>query len=408
MAESTHLSRTFSDQGVRLRLRKEARSLGGYVYTDKLCVGASLLTTGSNGSSLKRVHGGMSSPPETYTQHQQSAGFGGPVGDAHYVPSYGTPVKRQRSDSGPTNPNTYPAFASNGASLYANNPAMGRSFGSQSQNYAPGQDFMSFNLPQAPAGATLPPSTGPTSGSSVGDTAAWSRPFQQGAMQASASGMPAFTYGRTSATPRPMYFDPQQSRMHYPGHPQSDANYGYGLATPTSNSDNAIGHDQNYAQAQSDFNANAASAAQGLPGQPQFQQDLSGDFDSYEGRSTSGEATGSSLHATAHANTSGLSFDHLPQASGHYPIHGPQTRQESISNLFDVSAGYSSNSGSFESPGSQNPAAMSTLNSEWSGAQYQTQQSNPGQRLPQQTMESFGEHPSSSGYPTPQTSKWPH
>jgi hypothetical protein len=29
LRESTHLSRTFSDQGVRLRLRKEARSLAG-------------------------------------------------------------------------------------------------------------------------------------------------------------------------------------------------------------------------------------------------------------------------------------------------------------------------------------------------------------------------------------------
>lgn len=31
LKESTHLSRTFSDQGVRLRLRKEARTLAGYV-----------------------------------------------------------------------------------------------------------------------------------------------------------------------------------------------------------------------------------------------------------------------------------------------------------------------------------------------------------------------------------------
>ena len=31
LMESTHLSRAFSDQGVRLRLRKEARTLAGYV-----------------------------------------------------------------------------------------------------------------------------------------------------------------------------------------------------------------------------------------------------------------------------------------------------------------------------------------------------------------------------------------
>lgn len=30
--ESTHLSRTFSDQGVRLRLRKEQRTITGYVF----------------------------------------------------------------------------------------------------------------------------------------------------------------------------------------------------------------------------------------------------------------------------------------------------------------------------------------------------------------------------------------
>lgn len=29
LMESTHLSRTFSDQGVRLRLRKEARNMAG-------------------------------------------------------------------------------------------------------------------------------------------------------------------------------------------------------------------------------------------------------------------------------------------------------------------------------------------------------------------------------------------
>ena len=31
LSESTHLSRTFSDQGVRLRLRKEPRSITGCV-----------------------------------------------------------------------------------------------------------------------------------------------------------------------------------------------------------------------------------------------------------------------------------------------------------------------------------------------------------------------------------------
>lgn len=32
LVESTHLSRTFSDQGVRLRLRKENRNVAGYAH----------------------------------------------------------------------------------------------------------------------------------------------------------------------------------------------------------------------------------------------------------------------------------------------------------------------------------------------------------------------------------------
>lgn len=37
--ESTHLSRTFSDQGVRLRLRKEQRTITGYVrLPTRICV----------------------------------------------------------------------------------------------------------------------------------------------------------------------------------------------------------------------------------------------------------------------------------------------------------------------------------------------------------------------------------
>ncbi len=35
LCESTHLSRTFADQGVRLRLRKEPRTLTGYVGSVK-------------------------------------------------------------------------------------------------------------------------------------------------------------------------------------------------------------------------------------------------------------------------------------------------------------------------------------------------------------------------------------
>jgi hypothetical protein len=33
LVESTHLSRTFSDQGVRLRLRKENRNVAGFAYS---------------------------------------------------------------------------------------------------------------------------------------------------------------------------------------------------------------------------------------------------------------------------------------------------------------------------------------------------------------------------------------
>lgn len=79
LSESSHLSRTFSDQGVRLRLRKEPRHL-------------------SNNGGVKRSYQDEPSPPQVQRQ------------GSHY--GYDTPsTKRQRSDSDYNNPHAYPPYA---------------------------------------------------------------------------------------------------------------------------------------------------------------------------------------------------------------------------------------------------------------------------------------------------------
>jgi len=205
--------------------------------------------------------------------------------------------------------------------------------------------------------------------------------------------------------------------MQQPSQGQTDTSFGYGLATPTSNPDNALGQNQGYSQTQGEYGTHAANST---VGQAQYHQDVTGDFGSYDNRSTTGDPATSNLHPTAQPTASGLSFDHLPQATSgqQYQTHQPASTTQSslggLSNLFDVSGAYST-SGGFEPSGLPNAGSMSTLNSEWSGAPpYGTQTPGPGQppRLPQQqgsAIEGFGGDHHSSGYPTPQTNtKWSH
>ncbi|TKX20564.1 hypothetical protein C1H76_7375 [Elsinoe australis] len=109
LEESTHLSRTFADQGVRLRLRKESRTMGGgssrkrsYPYTSQPAAGpsrqatsgrsstsyGSSQVTGSAYSQLSRSpskrqrseegqYGGYSLPARPLTTHEQSSPYSG-------------------------------------------------------------------------------------------------------------------------------------------------------------------------------------------------------------------------------------------------------------------------------------------------------------------------------------------
>ncbi|GIZ45357.1 hypothetical protein CKM354_000852900 [Cercospora kikuchii] len=79
MSESTHLTRTFSDQGVKLRVRKDNRAI-------------------SSISGQKRAYNG--SPPDTTSPSVHSTMHGGAVQDYHYNTTAQSPaVKRHRSSS---------------------------------------------------------------------------------------------------------------------------------------------------------------------------------------------------------------------------------------------------------------------------------------------------------------------
>ncbi|KAK4502813.1 hypothetical protein PRZ48_006239 [Zasmidium cellare] len=78
MSESTHLTRTFSDQGVKLRVRKDNRAISGI--------------------GTKRSFN--ASPPETTSPGLHSSMYGGAVQDHHYGGSVHSPAaKRHRSGS---------------------------------------------------------------------------------------------------------------------------------------------------------------------------------------------------------------------------------------------------------------------------------------------------------------------
>lgn len=304
---------------------------------------------------MKRVHGGVSTPPESYTQPQTTS-FGGAGGDSYY--SYGTPVKRQRSDSG-NNGQAFPAYAGGNSSTYMGN--VGRQYSTPQQNFGAGQDY-AWNMHSGNNRAGVPT----TMGQSATDAAAWSRSYQQGQMAAPAGNM----YGsRTGATTQSPYYDPQQTARvgPYPSQSSGDQYTGYGLATPTSNPDNALNPNPNFSGSQPDFGSHGGAAQS-------YTDDL---------------------------NPASLSFDSLPTGSsaayaGQTPTAGGALGD--LNSMFDVSGEYKSTSGAFTQAG------MSTLTSEWSGTPYQQPASH---RLGHHTsMESLGEH--SSGYPTPQTAKWSH
>ncbi|TKA22972.1 hypothetical protein B0A50_07715 [Salinomyces thailandicus] len=109
LTESSHLSRTFSDQGVRLRLRKEPRQLGGSAANKR------------NFSSLEAC-----SPPDSRAPYTAQG--------SHYT--YTTPsIKRQRSDSDYDESGSYPRYQDSSASYYGHHASSsgGRSWYSQSQ-----------------------------------------------------------------------------------------------------------------------------------------------------------------------------------------------------------------------------------------------------------------------------------
>lgn len=178
--ESTHLSRTFSDQGVRLRLRKEPRTLSGSVPMPALIL-LSLMPC-----RTKRAWD--TTPPESSTppmQHQTP--YGGQVQpDRQY--GYLPTVKRQRSDSDYSNPNAYPAaqYASSATPQYNTGQAW------------PVQHPQSLqtNFPNA-YGSMLPQQGHPQSATS----SIWARTLAQSSFSAPATAMGTSSYFNTNPLP---------------------------------------------------------------------------------------------------------------------------------------------------------------------------------------------------------------
>ncbi|KAK5119680.1 hypothetical protein LTR85_007255 [Meristemomyces frigidus] len=218
LSESSHLSRAFSDQGVRLRLRKEARQLG---------------TAGH-----KRQ---WESPEDTTPPQAPAAGYSAGQGSQY---TYGTPsVKRQRSDYDLSNTYAYQQYSDNAPRYYTNSATptggAGRTPGGQDQAYhqnaqlsnvgsMPVHDLYQnshYGLHGAVQGAGTPVAHSTTMNS-------WAGTLPQGPMSAPAAGS-ADMYGRNAMAPRANYFEPDYQHHtsgHYGAQVQQEPYY----QTPTS------------------------------------------------------------------------------------------------------------------------------------------------------------------------------
>ncbi|KAK3724792.1 hypothetical protein LTR37_000840 [Vermiconidia calcicola] len=212
LMESTTLSRTFSDQGVRLRLRKEPRALTG---TKRAWDGT------PPASSTSPIH------PSTYDTQADHRSYG-----------YGAPlVKRPRTDSDHT-PQMYPPpqYAGGPVSQYGNNMHGSSAWSGQAQQSFQNDSAVSLS------GSVNPDQTQPLA------VAGWQRGGHQGLYSAPVGGTPANPFFTSSNIASSLSRNPpndsygQQYQQQYSSRTSSDAyNPGHGLRTPTSGSDNGLG-----------------------------------------------------------------------------------------------------------------------------------------------------------------------
>ncbi|KAI5361958.1 Putative velvet factor [Septoria linicola] len=225
MSESTHLTRTFSDQGVKLRVRKDNRAI-------------------SSISGQKRSYN--QSPPDTTSPSGHPSMHPGAVQDYHYNTSQAPAVKRQRSSSEyensslyqtsaiPDTPNSNYTIPSSTRYAMAHNDYQ-RGYSSYAQ-YSPGGVVSSRPMQMQPAGwqsvqqnSALPSPTPSVSGQQQS-----AYPATAG-QQASMFGDPGGVNSIPRATyPASSYPYPQQA--HYSSQPGADGHQYPDLQMPSDTS----------------------------------------------------------------------------------------------------------------------------------------------------------------------------
>ncbi|KAF2164622.1 hypothetical protein M409DRAFT_67754 [Zasmidium cellare ATCC 36951] len=177
MSESTHLTRTFSDQGVKLRVRKDNRAIPGI---------------GSKRSF-------NASPPETTSPGLHSGMYGGAVQDHHYGGSVHSPAaKRHRSGSEYDSSHMY-------QHMPMGDSAYGSSIPSATRYSEHSRVHRGYNQQQSPMSLSMMGRVPASMGSSV-QTPGW-----QNMHQTSALPSPASTSSNTQQPSYPSVTSQQQS-----------------------------------------------------------------------------------------------------------------------------------------------------------------------------------------------------
>lgn len=201
MSESTHLTRTFSDQGVKLRVRKDNRAISGYVK--HLFLHSKSLTRKRISIGTKRSYN--ASPPETTSPGLHSSMYGGAVQDHHYGHSAHSPAaKRHRSGSEYDSSHMYqhmpigePPISQYGSGI----PSASRSWTGSDHSRVHG----AYSQQQSPLSLSMMGRVQPPMASQV-QTPGW-----QGMNQAGALPSPASTSSNTQQQSYPSVTSQQQS-----------------------------------------------------------------------------------------------------------------------------------------------------------------------------------------------------
>jgi len=230
MSESTHLTRTFSDQGVKLRVRKDNRA----------------------GSGIGSKRGfSNASPPDTSSPTNHPSIYGGAVQDHHYISSTQSPAVKRHRSSGDYEPahmyqhmpvgepppphytNSMPSVARSWTA--SDQQRVSNSYGQQSHSPMSMQMMSRVQQPmgvQTPGGwqgmhqqSALPSPTSSVSNQQPSYPTA-TAPSQQ--QSSSVFGDPGAT-AAASSVPRQYYSNSYytQAQGHYQGQPAGDVNHPY-------------------------------------------------------------------------------------------------------------------------------------------------------------------------------------